>query len=47
MSRASKLLHIGDKGPDFTLPEATSGDPLSLHDLLGQPLMIVFGRGTW
>lgn len=47
MPRKSKVLQIGDKAPDFTLPEATTGKMVSLSALLGQPLMIIFGRGTW
>jgi Peroxiredoxin len=47
MSRENKLLSPGDKAPDFELPEAVSGEAVSLSGLLGNPLMIYFGRGTW
>ena len=47
MSRENKALSVGDKAPDFELPKATTGELVKLLDLLGQPLMIYFGRGTW
>lgn len=47
MSRENKVLSVGDKAPYFELPDAVSGEPVRLADLLGQPLMIYFGRGTW
>lgn len=47
MSRESKVLSIGDKAPDFELPDAETGEQVRLAGLLGQPLMIYFGRGTW
>ena len=47
MSRESKVLSIGDKAPHFELPDAATGELVKLDDLLGQPLMIYFGRGTW
>ncbi|MBN1288634.1 MAG: redoxin domain-containing protein [Actinobacteria bacterium] len=47
MPKENTLLKIGDKAPDFTLPDAATGEMVNLGDLLGQPLMIVFGRGTW
>lgn len=47
MPRENKVLGVGDKAPDFTLPDASTGEMVSLGDLLGQPLMIQFGRGTW
>ncbi len=47
MARASKLLKIGDRAPDFRLPDARTGEEVGLSDLLGQPLLIYFGRGTW
>jgi peroxiredoxin len=43
----NKVLRVGDKGPDFTLTDASTGEKVSLDDLVGQPLMISFGRGTW
>lgn len=47
MSRESKVLRLGDMAPHFELPDAATGEPVRLSDLLGQPLMIYFGRGTW
>lgn len=47
MSKENKVFKVGDKAPDFTLPNAATGEPVSLPGLLGQPLMIIFGRGTW
>jgi peroxiredoxin len=47
MPRENKVLQVGDRAPDFTLPDASTGEMVSLEDLLGQPLMIQFGRGTW
>ena len=42
-----KELRVGDKAPDFTLKDASTEEEVSLDDLAGQPLMIIFGRGTW
>jgi cytochrome oxidase Cu insertion factor (SCO1/SenC/PrrC family) len=47
MPRENKVLREGDKAPDFTLRDASTGEMVSLDDLMGQPLMIIFGRGTW
>ena len=47
MSRENKVLSVGDKGPEFELPDAATSEPVKLADLLGQPLIIYFGRGTW
>ncbi len=47
MARESKLLKVGDRAPSFELPEAISGEEVRLEDLLGRPLMVYFGRGTW
>ncbi len=47
MSRGNKVLGLGDKAPQFALTDAASGKVVRLSDLLGQPLMIYFGRGTW
>jgi len=47
MARENKVLRVGDRAPDFTLPDASTGEMASLDDLLGRPLMIFFGRGTW
>jgi hypothetical protein len=45
--KENKVLSVGDKAPDFTLSDASTGEKVSLGDLLTQPLMIFFGRGTW
>ena len=47
MPKENKELRVGDKAPDFTLRDARAGENVSLDDLVGQPLMINFGRGTW
>ncbi len=47
MARESKVLQVGDRAPDFRLPEAASGREVELAELLGQPLLLYFGRGTW
>lgn len=47
MARESKVLKLGDTAPEFLLPDAASGEEVSLSSLLGRPLMIYFGRGTW
>lgn len=47
MPRKNKVLGAGDRAPDFTLTDASTGEEVSLEDLLGGPLLIVFGRGTW
>ena len=40
-------LHVGERAPDFTLPDAT-GRPVSLADYRGKkPVVIVFYRGYW
>jgi len=47
MARESKVLSIGDVAPDFALPDALTGETVRLADLLGNPLLLYFGRGTW
>jgi len=47
MARESKLLKVGDRAPDFRLPDARTGEEVGLSDFLGRPLMLYFGRGTW
>ena len=40
-------LHVGERAPDFTLPDAT-GRPVSLADYRGKkPVVLVFYRGYW
>lgn len=43
----NKTLGVGDKAPDFSLTDAATGEKVSLGDLLGRPLFLSFGRGTW
>jgi len=41
------VLRVGERPPDFTLPDAT-GRPASLADYRGKkPVVIVFYRGYW
>ncbi len=47
MAKESKVLKVGDKAPDFALPDAATGETVRLADLLGRPLWLYFGRGTW
>src|SRR5437867_9439887 len=44
---ASTALRVGERPPDFTLPDAT-GHPVSLADYRGKkPVVLVFYRGYW
>lgn len=47
MARISKNLRVGNKAPDFELPDAQSGQIVKLERFRGRPLMIIFLRGTW
>ena len=47
MARENKALKVGDKAPDFALPNALTGETVRLADLLGRSLLVYFGRGTW
>lgn len=47
MPMENKKLKAGDKAPGFTLKDASTGETVSLQDLLVKPLFINFGRGTW
>jgi peroxiredoxin len=47
MARENVVLKLGDKAPDFALPDAVTGETVRLADLLGKPLLIYFARGTW
>ncbi len=47
MARENTLLKVGDKAPDFALPDALTGETVRLADLLGKPLLVYFARGTW
>lgn len=44
---ADKALKVGDKAPDFTLPNLR-GESVSLSDLLAKgPAVVAFYRGSW
>jgi peroxiredoxin len=47
MPRKSRKLKVGDRAPGFKLEDAASGRQVALEELIGEPLMIVFLRGTW
>jgi peroxiredoxin len=47
MAKESKIVKVGDQAPDFALPDAATGETVRLADLLGRPLLVYFGRGTW
>ena len=43
----AKVPKVGDRAPDFTLPD-TSGKPVSSKELLAQgPIVVSFFRGRW
>ncbi len=43
----SKVPKVGDRAPDFALPDA-SGKPVSSRDLLARgPIVVSFFRGRW
>lgn len=47
MARENRVLSVGDRAPEFSLRDADTGDTVTLDDLTGRPLFLVFGRGTW
>jgi len=47
LARESKVLKVGDKAPEFALANPLTGEVIRLADLLGKPLLLYFGRGTW
>ena len=47
MAHDNEVLKVGDKAPDFALPDVLTGDTVKLTDLLGGPLLLYFARGTW
>ncbi len=47
MARETEVLKVGDRAPDFALPDVLTGDTVKLTDLLGAPLLLYFARGTW
>ncbi len=38
----STMLELGTAAPDFSLPEPTSGNTVSLSDFAGKPLVVIF-----
>lgn len=47
MARESAVLKIGDKAPDFAMPDVLTGETVALTDFGGRPLLLYFARGTW
>ena len=47
MARENEVLKVGDKAPDFALPDVLTGETVRLADLLDRPLLLYFARGTW
>jgi peroxiredoxin len=47
MARNNEVLKVGDKAPDFALPDVLTGETVRLTDLLDRPLLLYFARGTW
>jgi peroxiredoxin len=45
-ARARRLLHPGDKAPDFAL-NSTPDQKVSLHEFRGQPVVLVFYPADW
>ena len=44
----SRILPVGARAPEFTLPDALTGKPVSSADLLALgPLVLLFFRGRW
>jgi thioredoxin-dependent peroxiredoxin len=46
LSLVNRGLNVGKQAPDFALP-GTNNTKYSLSDFAGQPVIIVFLRGTW
>jgi len=38
---------VGDEAPDFTLPDAATGEAIHLAEFRGRDVLLVFFRGTW
>jgi methyl-accepting chemotaxis protein len=47
MARENRILKVGDKAPEFALPNPLTDEVVRLADLLGKPVLLYFGRGTW
>ena len=47
MPKTDTLLKVGDKAPEFTLPNY-NGEAMSLADILKRgKVLLLFFRGTW
>lgn len=47
MARENEVLRVGDKAPDFAMPDVLTGETVRSADLLGSPVLLYFARGTW
>lgn len=47
MARENQVLKVGEKAPDFALPDVITEQTVELADFLGAPLLLYFARGTW
>ena len=47
MARENEILKVGDKAPEFALPDVLTGETVRSADLLGSPVLLYFARGTW
>jgi len=47
MPRENQILSVGDRAPDFALPDPRTGKVMQLSDLLETHLLLYFARGTW
>lgn len=47
MLNESTTLQIGDRAPDFSLPDARGGVRTLAQYLANGPLLLAFHRGTW
>lgn len=47
MLNESTTLQIGDRAPDFSLPDPRGGMQTLAQYLANGPLLLAFHRGTW
>lgn len=47
MVRENQVLKVGERAPDFALPDVLTGETVALTGNLGNPLLLYFARGTW
>ena len=47
MARENEILKVGDKAPDFEMPDVLTGGTVALANLRGAPVLLYFARGTW